>query len=160
MRNFYVYILSSKSRVLYTGITGDIYRRTWEHENDVNPGFIRDYKVHRLVYYESFKYVNNAIDREKSIKGWLRRKKIALIEAENPTWEDLSASRFDGKHVLRFAQDDKFFDRDERLKNSANAPITGNGSGRFPKRVNPTGQDDEQLRYIDVDQCKSRGGGE
>jgi putative endonuclease len=84
MRNFYVYILSSKSRVLYTGITGDIYRRTWEHENDVNPGFIRDYKVHRLVYYESFKYVNNAIAREKSIKGWLRRKKNRADRSGEP----------------------------------------------------------------------------
>ena len=98
MRHFYVYILSSKSRVLYTGITDDIYRRTWEHRNSVNPGFTSRYKVHRLVYYETFKYVNNAIAREKSIKGWLRRKKIALIEAGNPTWEDLSASWFDGKH--------------------------------------------------------------
>ena len=57
MRHFYVYILSTKSRVLYTGITDDIYRRTWEHKNDVNPGFTRDYKVHRLVYYETFQYV-------------------------------------------------------------------------------------------------------
>jgi len=65
MRNFYVYILSRKSRVLYTGVTDDIYRRTWEHKNDVNPGFTGDYKVHRLVYYETFKYVNNAIVREK-----------------------------------------------------------------------------------------------
>jgi putative endonuclease len=85
MRHFYVYILSSKSRVLYTGITDNIYRRTWEHKNEVHPGFTRDYKVHRLVYYETFQYVNNAIAREKTIKGWLRRKKIALIEAENPT---------------------------------------------------------------------------
>src|SRR5713226_1813148 len=125
MRNFYVYILSSKSRVLYTGITDDIYRRTWEHKNDVSPGFTRDYKVHRLVYYETFKYVNNAIVREKTIKGWLRRKKIALIESNNPTWEDLSASWFDGKQVLRFAQDDKAFVQDERLKSSAYTPITG-----------------------------------
>jgi len=108
MRHFYVYILSSKSRVLYTGITDDIYRRTWEHKNDINSGFTRDYKVHRLVYYEAFKYVNNAINCEKKIKGWLRQKKIALIEAENPTWEDLSAGWFEGKQVLRFAQDDKF----------------------------------------------------
>src|SRR5713101_7930770 len=125
MRNFYVYILSSKSRVLYTGITDDIYRRTWEHKNDVSPGFTRDYKVHRLVYYEAFKYVNNAIVREKTIKGWLRRRKIALIEAENPTWEDLSAPWFNGKQVLRFAQDDKAFVGDERLKSSAYTPITG-----------------------------------
>jgi putative endonuclease len=97
MHHFYGYILSSKSRVLYTGITDDIYRRTWEHKNDINRGFTSDYKVHRLVYYETFKYVNNAIAREKSIKRWLRRKKIALIEAKNPTWEDLSESWFDGK---------------------------------------------------------------
>jgi len=129
MRHFYVYILSSKSRVLYTGITDDIYRRTWEHKNDVNPGFTRDYKVHRLVYYETFKYVNNAIVREKTIKGWLRRKKIALIEAENPTWEDLSASWFDGKQVLPLrqaqGQDDKFFGQDERLQTNAHTPIAG-----------------------------------
>jgi len=103
MRHFYVYILSSKSRVLYTGITDDVYRRTWEHKNDVNPGFTRDYKVHRLVYYETFKYVNNAIVREKTIKGWLRRKKIGLIEAENLTWEDLSAWWFDGRRSLASA---------------------------------------------------------
>jgi methylglutaconyl-CoA hydratase len=125
MRHFYVYILSSKSRVLYTGITDDIYRRTWEHKNDVHPGFTSDYKAHRLVYYETFKYVNNAIARERSIKGWLRRKKIALIEAENPTWDDLSASWFDGKQVLRFAQDDKSFVEDEQLKRSARTPIPG-----------------------------------
>ena len=125
MRHFYVYLMSSKSRVLYTGITDDIYRRTWEHKNDVHPGFTRDYKVHRLVYYETFKYVNNAIAREKTIKGWLRQKKIALIEKENPTWEDLSASWFDGKQVLRFAQDDKFFGPDERLKTGAHACVPG-----------------------------------
>jgi|HubBroStandDraft_6_1064221.scaffolds.fasta_scaffold178962_2 methylglutaconyl-CoA hydratase len=125
MRHFYVYILSSKSRVLYTGITDNLYRRTWEHKNDVNPGFTRDYRVHRLVYYETFKYVNNAIAREKAIKGWLRRKKIALIEGENPTWEVLSASWFDGKQVLRFAQDDKFFEQDEQLNTDAHAPVSG-----------------------------------
>jgi putative endonuclease len=75
--------------------TDNIHRRTWEHKNDINPGFTHDYKIHRLVYYETFKYANNAIAREKSIKGWLRRKKIALIEAENPTWEDLSEKWFD-----------------------------------------------------------------
>jgi methylglutaconyl-CoA hydratase len=107
MRHYYVYILCSKSRVLYTGITDNIDRRTWEHKNDINPGFTRDYKVHRLVYYETFKYVNNAIRREETIKGWLRRKKIALIEAKNPTWEDLSESWFNEKQVLRCAQDDK-----------------------------------------------------
>jgi methylglutaconyl-CoA hydratase len=128
MRHFYVYIMASKSRVLYTGITDDIYRRTWEHKNDINPGFTRDYRVHRLVYYETFKYVGNAIAREKTIKGWLRRKKIVLIESENPTWEDLSKSWLDGKQVLPLrqaqGQDDKFLVQDEKLK-SAQTPIPG-----------------------------------
>jgi methylglutaconyl-CoA hydratase len=125
MRQFYVYIMASKSRVLYTGITDDIYRRTWEHKNEVNPGFTRDYRIHRLVYYETFKYVGNAIAREKTIKGWLRRKKIALIESGNPTWEDLSESWFDGKQILRFAQDGKFFVQDKKLLSSTRTPILG-----------------------------------
>jgi len=104
---FYVYIMSSKSRVLYVGVTNDIRRRVWEHKNDVMPGFTSKYRVHRLVYFERFQYVGNAIAREKTIKGWLRARKIALIETSNPTWEDLSASWFNGKQVLRFAQDDK-----------------------------------------------------
>jgi methylglutaconyl-CoA hydratase len=125
MRHFYVYILSSKSRVLYTGVTNDIYRRTWEHKNDVNSGFTRDYRVHRLVYYETFKYVNNAISREKTIKGWLRSKKVALIRSANPTWEDLSELRFDGKQILRFAQDDKFCGQDEQLIANAHTLVSG-----------------------------------
>jgi len=107
MRTYYVYIMASKSRVLYTGITNDIRRRAWEHKTDLTPGFTSEYKVHRLVYFEAFKYVGKAIAREKRIKGWLRRKKIALIESVNPTWEDLSEQWFgEEKQVLRFAQND------------------------------------------------------
>jgi putative endonuclease len=62
--------MSRKSRVLYTGIADSSYRRAWEHKNDVNTGCTRDYRVHRLVYYETFEYVNNAIAREESIEGW------------------------------------------------------------------------------------------
>ena len=110
MRDYYVYIMASKSRVLYTGITNDIRRRAWEHKTDLTPSFTTEYKVRRLVYFEVFKYVSNAIAREKRIKGWLRRKKIALIESVNPTWEDLSEQWFcEGKQVLRFAQNDKSF---------------------------------------------------
>ena len=118
MRRYCVYIMASKSRVLYVGITNDIRRRIWEHKNDVNPGFTSKYRIHRLVYFESFKYVGNAIAREKRIKGWVREKKVALIRSANPTWEDLSERWFDvisfkpdadasKKQVLRFAQDDK-----------------------------------------------------
>ena len=106
MRHFYVYILASKSRALYTGITSDLWRRLWEHKNNAFPGFTSSYRVYRLVYFETFKYVDNAIKREKQIKGWLRAKKVALIEAENPTWEDFSAEWINGKDVkrIRFAQ--------------------------------------------------------
>ena len=120
MRHFYDYILSSKSRVLYVGVTNDSWRRVWEHKNDITPGFTSKYRVHRLVYFEEFKYVGNAIARGKCIKGWLREKKVALIRSADPTWEDLSELWFDGKHVkrilfdvnnaekqvLRYAQDD------------------------------------------------------
>ena len=81
MRRYYVYVMASKSRVLYVGITDDIWRRVWEHKNDIHPGFTSKYRVHRLVYFESFKYVGNAIAREKRIKGWLREKKVAMIRS-------------------------------------------------------------------------------
>jgi len=105
MHNCYVYITSSKSRVLYVGITNDIRHRVWEHQHDELSGFTSKYRVYCLVYFERFQYVSHAIAREKAIKGWLWEKKIALIEAENPTWEDLSEGCFK-KQVLRFAQDD------------------------------------------------------
>ncbi len=89
-RRYYVYIMASKSRVLYTGVTGNLQRRVLEHKYDTEPGFTTDYRIHRLVYYETFHYIGNAIAREKEIKGWLRSKKVALIRSFNPTWEDLS----------------------------------------------------------------------
>ena len=113
MAIFYVYIMASKSRVLYIGITNNLRRRVFEHKNSLYSGFTRDYKVHRLVYFERFQYVRNAISREKQLKGWLRRRKIALIGAANPTWEDLGADWFkplEEKQILRTqstrAQDD------------------------------------------------------
>jgi len=65
--------------------------RTLQHKSGEVDGFTRKYEVHRLVYYETFRYVNNAIAREPQIKGWRRERKIALVEANNPTWEDLAA---------------------------------------------------------------------
>jgi len=106
---FYVYIMASKSRVLYIGITNSLRRRVWEHKNGLCSGFTRDYKIHRLVYFERFQYVKNAICREKQLKGWLRKRKVELIETANPTWEDLAAGWYEPsekKQVLRFAQDD------------------------------------------------------
>ena len=88
---YYVYIMASRSRRLYTGITNDMYRRALEHKAGETDGFTKKYKINRLVYYEVFKYVGNAIAREKQIKGWDRAKRVALIERDNPTWEDLAA---------------------------------------------------------------------
>ena len=92
---YFVYILASRSRVLYVGVTNDLRRRVWEHRNGVVEGFTKRYHVHRLVWFESGNYVVSAIEREKQIKGWRREKKVALIEELNPTWEDLAKDWFD-----------------------------------------------------------------
>ncbi len=90
-KRYYVYIMASKSRVLYVGVTGFLMPRIIQHKTGEVDGFTRRYKVNRLVYYETFQYVNNAIARETEIKKWRREKKVALIEPSNPTWEDLAA---------------------------------------------------------------------
>jgi putative endonuclease len=91
-RQFFVYIMTNgpKSAVLYTGITGDLRRRVWQHKNKSATGFTSRYNLTQLVYYERFVYPDAAINREKEIKGWRRSKKIALIETMNPRWEDLA----------------------------------------------------------------------
>jgi putative endonuclease len=88
---YYAYILGSLSGTLYTGVTNSVYKRTLQHKNKENQGFTSKYDVNRLVYYEVFTQVGAAIRREKEIKGWTRKKKIALIESMNPKWEDLAA---------------------------------------------------------------------
>jgi putative endonuclease len=89
--NYFVYMIASKSRVLYIGMTSNLHRRVAEHKSDLIEGFSKDYKCHRLVYFQSFDDVNKAIDREKQLKRWNRTKKEWLIAQRNPTWEDLSA---------------------------------------------------------------------
>ena len=90
MRQYYIYIMTNSSRTLYTGVTDDLIRRVYEHKNKLIEGFTQKYNITRLVYYEITSDIQAAIQREKQIKGWLRKKKIALIEATNPKWEDLS----------------------------------------------------------------------
>ncbi len=90
METFHVYILASRSRVLHVGVTSEMTRRLFAHKNKLVPGFTARYHVDRLVYIESTEEASAAIAREKQIKGWLRKKKIALIEAGNPQWLDLS----------------------------------------------------------------------
>jgi len=89
-QRYYVYIMASRSRTLYTGMTGDLYRRALQHKSGEIEGFTKRYHVNRLVYYEAFKYVTHAIAREKQIKAWTRAKRLALIKSENPTWQDLA----------------------------------------------------------------------
>jgi len=90
MSLYYVYIMASRSGVLYTGVTNDLNRRVGEHKEGQIPGFTKKYKVTRLVYFESMQEVNAAIAREKQIKRWRREKKVKLIETINPGWDDLS----------------------------------------------------------------------
>ncbi|MBI3287810.1 MAG: GIY-YIG nuclease family protein [Chloroflexi bacterium] len=89
-KQYYVYIMTNRSGTLYTGMTGDLRRRVWQHRQKVVKGFAQKYNITRLVYFESTDDVRYAIAREKQIKGWVRAKKIALIESLNPQWRDLS----------------------------------------------------------------------
>ena len=90
MKQYYVYIMTNKSGTLYTGVTNNLTRRVFEHKHHLVDGFTKKYNITKLVYYEETNDVREAIAREKQIKGWLRKKKIAIIEAMNPEWEDLS----------------------------------------------------------------------
>jgi putative endonuclease len=90
-KQYYVYIMANESRTLYTGVTSDLARRVGEHKSKRHPGFTKKYSISKLVFFEAFADVHDAIGTEKKIKGWLRRKKIALIEESNPGWADLAA---------------------------------------------------------------------
>ena len=87
---YYVYMVASRSRTLYTGLTNSIGRRIWEHKQELVPGFTKKYTVHRLVYFEVYDDVKRAIEREKEIKAWRREKKVELVNSVNPTWHDLA----------------------------------------------------------------------
>ena len=90
MDAYYVYIVASIQRTLYIGMTNDLARRVHQHKHGLIPGFTRRYTVNRLVHFEAFTDVRDAKAREHQLKGWTRKKKIALIKAENPEWEDLA----------------------------------------------------------------------
>jgi putative endonuclease len=90
MKNYYVYFLSNEARTLYIGVTNNLERRLYEHKNKLTRSFTKKYNLTKLVYYETYTDIRNAISREKQLKGWLRIKKITLIEEDNPGWDDLS----------------------------------------------------------------------
>ena len=87
--NYYVYILTNKSNTLYIGITNDLIRRLYEHKNKLIAGFTKKYNIDRLIYYEVFDSPETAIQREKEIKSWTRKKKLELIKKINPNFEEL-----------------------------------------------------------------------
>ena len=86
---YFVYIMTNKTNsTLYVGVTNDLRRRITEHKNETLDGFTKKYHLHKLVYFEEYSEVNDAIAREKQLKGWVRAKKNWLIESQNPNWED------------------------------------------------------------------------
>ena len=98
---FYVYMMTNRSRaVLYTGITNSLMRWVWQHQNGQIKGFTKTYKVNRLIYYERFNDLRDAIAREKEVKDWRREKKNALVETKNPNWADLSPILFQHARVI------------------------------------------------------------
>lgn len=91
MHNYYVYVLTTdNNKVMYIGVTNDLVRRVDEHKNRKVDGFTKQYNVRKLVYLEQANKAEDAISREKQLKGWTRKKKNALVETKNPQWKDLS----------------------------------------------------------------------
>ena len=95
MADYFVYIMASQRGTLYTGVTNDLERRTYEHKHGLGSQFTKKYNVSKLVYYEATGDVLSAIVREKQIKAWRRSKRVVLIESLNPYWEDLSGEWYD-----------------------------------------------------------------
>jgi putative endonuclease len=95
MNRYYVYMMTNHSGTLHVGVTNDLRRRVWEHKQKLIEGFTKRYNITRLVYYKETSDATASIAREKQIKGWLRKKKIALIESFNPGWKDLSDGWYD-----------------------------------------------------------------
>ena len=90
MKDYYVYILTNEyNNVMYIGVTNDLRRRVYEHKSGKIEGFTKQYKVHKLVYFESGHDVKAALAREKQLKGWKRERKNALVESVNPEWKEI-----------------------------------------------------------------------
>lgn len=96
-KTYVVYIVASRSRSLYTGVTNNLQRRLAQHREKLVPGFTSRYNIFRLMHFEVYGDIQTAIAREREIKAWRREKKIRLIERKNSTWEDLSASFFEDR---------------------------------------------------------------
>jgi putative endonuclease len=95
MKPGFVYIMSSVTRTIYIGVTSDLQRRVWEHKSKQVEGFTKRYRCTRLVYFEELSDMSQAIQRETTLKGWLRKRKVELVEKENPKWLDLAERWFE-----------------------------------------------------------------
>ncbi len=89
-KSYFVYMMSNESRMLNIGVTNDVTKRALEHKSKSIPGFTQQYNLYKLVYFETFSNINAAIAREKQLKGWLRSKKVALVNSKNLLWKDLA----------------------------------------------------------------------
>lgn len=116
MKTYYVYIMASKSRTLYVGVTNNLERRVLQHRRKLLPGFTSRYNIIRLVYFEVFGEIRTAIAREKQIKSWGRMKKVSLIESANRDWKDLSAEWFGGQKETRAHKAKTLPERDSSLR--------------------------------------------
>lgn len=90
MHDYYVYIMTNRSGTLYIGVTNNLLRRVLEHKQKLIKGFTEKYNINKLIYYEHYQYILNAISREKQLKHWNRKKKLWLINKYNPRWLDLA----------------------------------------------------------------------
>lgn len=127
VRASYVYIMASRSRTLYTGVTNNLERRVLEHKRHLAPGFTSRYRIERLVYFETWGRIRDAIGREKQVKSWRRSKKVNLIESQNPAWADLSEGWYGARQPApvvpsfrtRAAGEESAFGRSERPEEAA-----------------------------------------
>ena len=152
-------MMASRSLNLYTGVTDNIFRRALEHKSGAIEGFTKKYHIDRLVYYESFRYIGNAIAREKQIKGWTRAKRLTLIKSLNPAWQDLAHGW--GKRIElqipSFARDDnKLESRDyEKLESRNEKQSCSRDKQRrstpLARHADET-QSDEQPEYLSSQQ--------
>ena len=99
---FYVYILTNwNNKVIYIGVTSSLERRIYEHKNKLVDGFTKKYNINKLVYFDSTADARSAIEREKQLKGWTRKRKDELVESVNPRWVDLSNNEYEKDSSLR-----------------------------------------------------------
>ena len=104
-KQYYVYIMSSRSSTLYIGSSRDLMKRVLEHKEKVVEGFTKHYSIDRLVYYEACETLETSLNREKQLKGWTRAKKMALIESVNPAWKGLSLELMDQPNEKNYKKD-------------------------------------------------------